>query len=83
MVLSDRSESKGSNGAIILHMYYVYILRTASNTLYIGVTENLEQRIITHNSGKRSEWIKAHPGAQLVYSESHNTLDPARQRETN
>ena len=62
-------------------MYFVYILRTASNTLYIGVTENLNQRISTNNRGMGAEWIKAHPRAQLVYSESHSTLASARQRE--
>ena len=81
MVRSKRSESKGLNGAIILRMHCVYILRTASNTLYIGVTENLNERISTHNTGEGSEWIKAHPGAQLVYSEPHNTLGSARRRE--
>ena len=47
-------------------VYYVYILRTLDNTLYIGVTETLDQRINTHNSGKGAEWIKAHPNAHLV-----------------
>ncbi|PYL98722.1 MAG: hypothetical protein DME27_04275 [Verrucomicrobia bacterium] len=32
-------------------MYFVYILRTASNTLYIGVTQALDQRIDAHHSG--------------------------------
>jgi hypothetical protein len=59
-----RSESKGPCD-IVWSMYYVYILRTSSNTLYVGVTENLRRRISTHNSGKRSEWIKVHPDAQL------------------
>jgi putative endonuclease len=62
-------------------MYFLYILRTSSNTLYIGVTENLDQRISAHKSGKGAEWIKAHPGARLVYRESHATLSSARKRE--
>jgi len=73
MVLSERSESKGFmiEGCYGNQMpvYYVYILRTLDNTLYIGVTETLDQRINTHNSGKGAEWIKAHPNAHLVYFE--------------
>jgi putative endonuclease len=62
-------------------VYYVYIVRTLDNTLYIGVTETLDQRINTHNSGKGAEWIKAHPNAHLVYFEPHATLGSARKRE--
>jgi putative endonuclease len=47
-------------------VYYVYILRTLDNMLYIGVTETLDQRIKTHNSGKGAEWIKAHPGKREI-----------------
>jgi hypothetical protein len=67
MVLSERSESKGfmidGRYGNQMPVYYVYILRTLDNTLYIGITETLDQRINTHNSGKGAEWIKAHPNA--------------------
>jgi putative endonuclease len=56
-------------------------LRTLDDTLYIGVTETLDQRIDTHNTGKGAEWIKAHPNARLVHFEPHATLRSARKRE--
>jgi putative endonuclease len=62
-------------------MYFVYILRTLDNSLYVGVTENVDERIATHNSGKGAEWTRAHCGARLVYSEPHITLSSARKRE--
>jgi len=62
-------------------MYFVYILRTLDNSLYVGVTENVDERIATHNGGKGAEWTRAHCGARLVYSESHITLSSARKRE--
>jgi putative endonuclease len=78
MVLSERSESKGfmidGRYGNQMPVYYVYILRTLDNTLYIGVTETLDQRINTHNSGKGAEWIKAHPNAHLVYFEPYAAL---------
>jgi len=62
-------------------VYFVYILRTASNTLYIGVTQALEERIEAHHRGRGAEWTRVHPGAQIVYSESYPTLGLARKRE--
>jgi putative endonuclease len=62
-------------------MYFVYILRTASNTLYIGVTQTLDERVDAHRRGRGAEWTRAHPGAQVVYSESYSTLGLARKRE--
>ncbi len=32
-------------------MYYVYILFCSDNTYYVGITENIKNRIIEHNSG--------------------------------
>lgn len=62
-------------------MYFVYILRTLDNSLYIGVTENVDERIATHISGKGAEWTRAHYGGRLMYSEPHITLSSARKRE--
>ena len=62
-------------------MYFVYVLRTVSNTLYIGVTQALHQRVDAHNRGRGADWTKVHPGAQIVYSESYPTLGLARKRE--
>jgi len=33
-------------------MWYVYILTCSDNTPYTGCTEDIERRIIEHNSGK-------------------------------
>ena len=81
--LSKRSASKGTLqiASASANSFFVYILRTSSNRLYIGVTENLEQRISTHNSGKGAKWIKPDRDARLVYSEHHQTLGSARKRE--
>src|ERR1700704_2314175 len=62
-------------------MYFIYVLRTLSNTLYIGVTQALDQRIDAHARGRDARWTKVHPGAQFVYSESYPTLGLARKRE--
>jgi putative endonuclease len=62
-------------------MCFLYILRTSSNRLCIGVTESLERRVGTHNLGKGAEWIKPEKNARIVYSERHTNLGSARKRE--
>jgi putative endonuclease len=62
-------------------MFFVYIVRAASSTLYIGVTEALDERVTAHNSGKGAEWTKVYKHSVLVYSEIHPTLGSARRRE--
>jgi putative endonuclease len=64
-------------------MYYVYILRTSSNTLYIGQTNNLEKRILEHESKtvKSSKYVRSFPSFKLVYSEIFKTRSEAMRRE--
>lgn len=64
-------------------MFYIYILRTSSNTLYIGQTNNLEKRIKEHQnkSGKSAKYIKYFQSFTLVYSEEYPTRVEAMKRE--
>ena len=64
--------------------YFVYILRTSSNTLYIGQTNNLEKRLMQHKSktGKSAKYMKYFQAFSLVYSETHNSRSDAMKRES-
>ncbi|MDI5898175.1 GIY-YIG nuclease family protein [Flavobacterium yafengii] len=35
-----------------MKFYYVYILKCNDNSLYVGITSNLERRVTEHNAGK-------------------------------
>ena len=63
--------------------YFVYILRTSSNTLYIGQTNNLEKRLKEHKSKsiKSAKYIRYFKSFSLVYSEKYQTRKEAMQRE--
>ncbi len=63
--------------------YYVYILRTSSNTLYVGQTNNLEKRITEHKSksSKSAKYTKYFKTLELVYSEKLKTRSEAMKRE--
>lgn len=63
--------------------YFVYILRTSSNTLYIGQTSNLEKRLKEHKekSAKSAKYLRPFPSFELVYSETYNCRTDALKRE--
>jgi predicted GIY-YIG superfamily endonuclease len=60
---------------------YVYILRCADNSLYIGETEDLDNRLTKHNDGSASAFTATRRPVALVYSEVHVTPEAALTRE--
>lgn len=63
--------------------FTVYILRTSSNTLYIGQTNNLEKRMKEHHSksSKSAKYIRCFDSFKLVYFEDYSTRVEAMKRE--
>ncbi len=50
--------------------WYLYIVRCADNSLYTGITTDLERRTIEHNSSKLgSKYTRARRPVELVYQE--------------
>lgn len=64
-------------------MFTVYILRTSSNTLYIGQTNNLEKRLKEHQTKgtKSAKYTRYFSNLELVYFETYPTRKAATQRE--
>ncbi|MBP9813600.1 GIY-YIG nuclease family protein [Candidatus Woesebacteria bacterium] len=63
--------------------FIVYILRTSSNTLYIGQTNDLEKRISIHRSksGKSAKYLRYFESFELVYTEKAQNRSEALIRE--
>ena len=63
--------------------YSVYILRFSNNSLYIGQTNNLDQRLKDHQSktSRAAKFSKENGEFKLVYSENYITLLEAMRRE--
>jgi putative endonuclease len=63
--------------------YTVYILRTSSNTLYTGQTNNLEKRLKEHQNktGRSAKYMRSFKSFELVYSEKFSSLSQALKRE--
>ena len=49
-------------------MYIVYILLCDDNTLYTGITTNIERRFKEHKEGKGSKYTRARKAVKIVYS---------------
>ena len=62
--------------------FYVYILASRRNgTLYIGMTDNLIQRVWMHRSGTLPGFTKRYGVKMLVWYEQHDTRASALTRE--
>jgi len=61
--------------------YFVYILECADGTLYTGITNDLEKRIGTHNSGKGAKYTRGRLPVRLVYFEKVAERGEATRRE--
>ncbi|OGS94091.1 MAG: endonuclease [Gallionellales bacterium RBG_16_56_9] len=58
-----------------------YILRCADDTLYCGITNDLDKRIVTHNAGTASKYTRARGPVELVFVESCTDKSAALKRE--
>lgn len=62
--------------------YYIYIMTNKHNTvLYIGVTNNLGERVSAHMSGVGSNFTGKYRINKLVYYEAFAQIDEAIDRE--
>lgn len=63
--------------------WFVYILRCADNTLYTGITTDVDKRIKQHNGIKKNgaKYTQHRRPVQLVYQESSDSRSNASKRE--
>jgi putative endonuclease len=63
--------------------WYVYIVRCNDNTLYTGITKDLNRRLLEHNSGpKGARYTRARRPVALVYCEQAASRSVATSRES-
>lgn len=64
-------------------MYYVYILCCADNTLYTGVTTDLDRRLKEHNSSSLgAKYTRVRRPVTLVYSQCFENRSSAQIEES-
>lgn len=61
--------------------WYVYILRCADDTLYTGITDDLQRRLEQHNMGKGAKYTRGRGPVTLVYQQELPAKGEALKRE--
>lgn len=61
--------------------HYVYLLRCADNTLYVGETSDLETREQDHNDGRGGSYTAKRRPVHIVYAEQYSSREEALRRE--
>lgn len=56
-------------------------MQCADNTLYCGITNDLEKRIAAHNAGEGAKYTRGRTPVRLVYSEQCADKSAALKRE--
>ena len=59
----------------------VYILQCADGSLYTGITNDLDRRMLEHKSGRGAKYTKGRGPFQLVYDEICDGRGAALRRE--
>ncbi len=62
-------------------MWYVYMVECSNGSLYTGATNDVENRLEKHNSGRGALYTKMRSPVKLVYQESCVTKSVALSRE--
>lgn len=65
----------------MLKLWHVYILRCADDTLYTGITNDLENRLKQHGLKKGAKYTSPRLPVRLVWSESVSDKSTALKRE--
>ena len=61
--------------------WYCYIMRCADDTLYTGITNDLEKRLTAHNEGTAAKYTRARGPVELVLVENCADRSAASKRE--
>ena len=62
-------------------MYYVYLLQCNDDSIYTGITNNLESRLKRHKEGSGSRYTRARGAEKILYTEEHPNKGAALKRE--
>jgi putative endonuclease len=62
--------------------YFIYVMSNTSNsTIYVGVTNNIERRVLEHRTPDTKSFTTRYHCHKLVYYEEYSSIDEAISRE--
>ncbi len=62
---------------LINKKWVVYLIRYSDESIYCGITNNLKNRLIAHNSGKGAKYTRSRKPVELVGASSAMTKSDA------
>ncbi len=62
-------------------MYFVYILKCKDNSLYTGITTDINRRFLEHKNGRGGNYTRSHKATKIIYSEKYPNRSKASRRE--
>ena len=65
------------NNRFMQHGFWVYILECKDKSYYVGHTDNLENRLVEHNSGLGGNYTSKRLPVTIVFLERFQTRDEA------
>jgi predicted GIY-YIG superfamily endonuclease len=61
--------------------WYVYIIECSTGDLYVGITKDVNERVVKHDKGTACRYTKYRRPVKLIYIEQHTTRSEATKRE--
>ncbi len=61
--------------------WFVYILKCSDDTLYTGITNNVDKRVKDHEKGVGAKYTKGRAPFQLLFTEKYPDRSSASKRE--
>ena len=61
--------------------WYIYILRCGDDTLYTGITDDVDKRFAAHAAGKGAKYTRGRGPLELVHTEELEDKSTALKRE--
>ena len=62
-------------------MWFVYILKCVDNTLYTGITNDLEKRLQAHNDGTGAKYTRGRRPVEVVFKQEFYSKSDAMKEE--
>ena len=62
-------------------LWYIYIILCSDNSLYTGITTDVERRFSQHAEGRGAKYFRGRQPLQVVYCESGHNRSSASSRE--
>lgn len=74
--------ANGNSNSAQLKSWQVYIIRCSDDSLYTGITTDIDRRFTEHATGKGARYFRGRQPVEVVYLENCHTRSSASKRES-